>query len=314
MNNLSQHLKCSKICYILALIACCFPLISPAVALLLGVAFAQCMPDPFPHVKHRITQTLLQVSVIGLGFGMDVYSTLKVGQQGLGLTVISIFLVLIAGLYIGKRLGIDRKISFLIAAGTAICGGSAIAALSPVISAKEKQISVALGTIFILNALALFIFPMVGHFFQMSQNQFGLWCAIAIHDTSSVVGAASKYGAESLMIATTVKLARSLWIIPIALFLSLKRGHGERKSISFPYFILGFIAAILANTYVPIVQSIAPFCVSISKIGLTMTLFFIGSSLAFSTLKSIGIKPLLQGVILWIWISIATLYAIMMFF
>jgi len=314
MKPLIQSLPLRKWIFILALIACFFSFMSPALALFLGVLFAQIMVHPFAKYRQQLSNNLLKVSVVGLGFGMDLFTTLKVGQEGLLLTIISLAFVLLMGFLLGRVFKIERKTSFLIAAGTAICGGSAIAALSPVIAAKEQQISVALGTVFILNAVALFIFPLLGHFMELSQPQFGLWCAIAIHDTSSVVGAASKYGTESLMVATTVKLTRSLWIIPLALCLSLRYKGKSSEPVAFPYFILLFIVVMLANTYIPIVQYIAPYCLILSKVGLTMSLFLIGSGLAFSTVKSIGLKPLLQGLILWLLISMGALFTIVLFF
>ncbi|WP_317042783.1 YeiH family protein [Pedobacter caeni] len=196
--------------------------------------------------------------------------------------------------------------------GTAICGGSAIAALSPVMNAGEKQISVALGIVFILNSLALFLFPAVGHLLGLSQGQFGMWCAIAIHDTSSVVGAASKYGEEALQVATTVKLARALWIIPVALGTAFLFKSNQNK-IQLPYFIGLFILAMLANTFLPVVQFIAPYMVMIAKSGLTLTLFLIGSGLSFKVVRVVGFKPFLQGLILWIAISCASLWVIMSF-
>ncbi|WP_293310088.1 YeiH family protein, partial [Pedobacter sp. UBA5917] len=188
-------------------------------------------------------------------------------------------------------------------------GGSAIAAISPVILAKEKQVSVALGCIFIFNALALLVFPIVGHYFNLSQNQFGLWCAIAIHDTSSVVGAASKYGAKALEVATTVKLARALWIIPVA-FLSTFLFKNPSKKISFPYFILLFVIAIVVNTYLPVMAVLSPYLTAMAKCGLTLTLFLIGAGLSRKTLFSVGFKPLLQGLLLWVLISVIALYAV----
>ena len=203
----------------MAVVFCLSPLITPPVALLMGLIIAQFIGHPYLHLNHKATHILLQVSVIGLGFGMNVTSAMKAGGEGILFAIISIIGTLAIGFLMGKFLKIEKKTSFLISAGTAICGGSAIAAISPVIKAEEKQISVALGSIFILNSIALILFPVIGHALKLSQTQFGLWCAIAIHDTSSVVGAASKYGTQALEVATTVKLARALWIIPIA-FLS----------------------------------------------------------------------------------------------
>jgi len=235
---------------------------------------------------------------------------MQAGKEGVLFTIASITGTLVFGYLMGKWLNIEKKTSYLISAGTAICGGSAIAAISPVIKAEEKQISVALGCVFILNSIALFIFPVIGHHFNLSQTQFGLWCAIAIHDTSSVVGAASKYGTHALEVATTVKLARALWIVPVS-FMSTFIFKNKSKKISIPYFIGLFILAMVANTYLPVVKMISPYMVTIAKMGLTLTLFLIGAGLSRKILVSVGFKPLLQGVALWAAISITALYAVM---
>ena len=309
---INDGLSTKKIIFILLLILCLTPLISPPIALLLGIAVAQTIGNPYLYLNHKATSFLLKASVIGLGFGMNIHSAIQAGKQGLLFTVASIIGTLILGLLLGKFLKIERKTSHLISCGTAICGGSAIAAISPVIKAGENQISIALGTIFILNSIALFIFPAIGHLLNLSQTQFGIWAAIAIHDTSSVVGAANKYGAEALQVATTVKLARALWIIPVALLSSYFFKNKEQK-ISIPYFIGFFILAMIANTYLPIIHPVSGIIVSLAKIGLTVTLFLIGSGLSAKVLKSVGVKPLLQGVILWAVISISALYAVLHF-
>lgn len=296
--------------FVICITLCLTPFISPAIALLMGLAIAQFTGHPYVHLNHKATHVLLQVSVVGLGFGMNVHSALQAGKQGVLFTIVSIISTLTCGWLIGKWFNIEKKTSFLISAGTAICGGSAIAAISPVIKAEEKQISVALGCVFILNSVALFIFPVIGHYFNLSQTQFGLWCAIAIHDTSSVVGAAGKYGAHALEVATTVKLARALWIIPVA-FMSSFLFKNKTKKIGVPYFIGLFILAMIANTYIPFVQAISPFFILIAKAGLTLTLFLIGAGLSRTVLLSVGLKPFLQGVLLWIGISAGALYAIL---
>lgn len=303
------NLKARKILFNLAVILCLFPFMSPPLALLLGLLLAQVMEPPYLHLNHKATNLLLKISVVGLGFGMNVFSAMEASREGVLFTVVSIFGVLIIGYLLGKIFKVERKTSFLISAGTAICGGSAIAALSPSFNAQEKQISVAMGTIFILNAVALFLFPAVGHAMNLSQSQFGMWCAIAIHDTSSVVGAASKYGEQALQIATTVKLARALWIVPVAFGTSVLF-KSNNTQVSIPYFIGFFVLAMIANTYVPVVKPITPFIVALSKIGLTLTLFLIGSSLPFKVLKTVGLMPLLQGIILWAIISTAALWAV----
>ena len=301
-----------KIIFVLLTILCLSGFISPPVALLLGLVVANLSGHPFLELNHKATNILLQLSVIGLGFGMNVNSALSAGKEGFIFTVASIFSTLILGFFIGKWLKIEKKTSHLISCGTAICGGSAIAAIAPVIKSDEKQTSVALGVIFILNSIALFLFPAIGHWLDLSQQEFGLWCAIAIHDTSSVVGAANKYGPEALQIATTVKLARALWIIPIALLTSVLFKNKSSK-VKIPYFIGLFILAMLMNTYIPQTALIAPSLVNIAKIGLTLTLFLIGAELNFNVLKSVGLKPLFQGVLLWIFIGTAALLSIMYF-
>jgi len=258
--------------------------------------------NPFVAFNHIAITYLLQFSVIGLGFGMNATAAISAGKEGFMLTIFSIFSTLILGTFLGKWLKTDKKTSHLISCGTAICGGSAIAAISPVIKSNENQTSIALGVIFILNSIALFVFPFIGHQLDLSQKEFGLWCAIAIHDTSSVVGAANKYGSEALQIATTVKLARALWIIPISLLTAVIFKNKSQK-IKIPYFIGLFILAMLFNSYVPQTAIVSPYIVNIAKIGLTITLFLIGATLNINTLKAVGVKPLFQGVLLWIFIA-----------
>ena len=291
------------------LFLCASSFVTPPIALVLGLLVANLFGHPYLHLNNKATNVLLQISVVGLGFGMNVNSALAAGKDGFLFTIGSILSTLILGTFIGKWFKTDTKTSHLISCGTAICGGSAIAAIAPVIKSNEKQTSVALGVIFILNSLALFLFPAVGHYLNLSQREFGLWCAIAVHDTSSVVGAASKFGTEALQIATTVKLARALWIIPVALITAFifKNKSGKLK---IPYFIGWFILAMIASTYLPQMVSVAPHLVSVAKIGLTITLFLIGAGLNRNVLKSVGLKPLAQGVLLWTFIAIATLISI----
>ena len=285
------------------------PLVSPPIALLFGILFV----NIFGKVLETDTfvKKLLQYSIIGLGFGINLNTAIEAGSQGFLFTVSTIALVMIFGLFLAKILKIDKTIAQLISAGTAICGGSAIAAVAPILKANSKQTSVALGIVFVLNAVALFIFPEIGHFFNLTQNQFGIWSAIAIHDTSSVVGAASKYGNEALQIATTVKLARALWIIPLAFLISIfTKSEGK---IKIPYFIGFFILAILAGTYLPFLQNFNSIISEISRDTLKVALFLIGAGLSLQNLKNIGIKPLLLGIILWIFISSISLYAVLEF-
>ena len=308
-NLLDKSITTREVIFVLAVVLCLSPLISPPIALLMGLIIAQFIGHPYLHLNHKATHILLQVSVVGLGFGMNVTSALKAGKEGILFTIVSIIGTLVIGFFMGKFLKIEKKTSYLISAGTAICGGSAIAAISPVIKAQEKQISVALGTIFILNSAALFLFPFIGHQLNLSQSQFGMWCAIAIHDTSSVVGAASKYGTHALEVATTVKLARALWIIPVA-FLSTFIFKNKGGKIKIPYFIGLFVLAMIVNTYVPFVQQYSHYLTGFAKAGLTLTLFLIGCGLSRKVLQSVGFKPLIQGVVLWLIISAAALWAV----
>ncbi|WHT38616.1 putative sulfate exporter family transporter [Myroides sp. mNGS23_01] len=296
----------SKIIFMGLAILSLFPFISSATALVLGIIYAQIFENPYAKQTKKATGLLLKIAVVGLGFGMNVYSALAAGKDGFVLTIFSIFLTLTLGFGIGKLLKIDKKISYLISSGTAICGGSAIAAVSPVIDADEKQISVALGIVFILNSVALIIFPPIGHALGLSQVDFGLWSAIAIHDTSSVVGAAAKYGDQALEVATTVKLARALWVIPVA-FLSTMLFKNKGSKVKIPYFIGLFVLAMLANSYIPFIQPLGPYIVEVSKAALTLTLFLIGTSLSFRTVKNVGAKPFIEGVLLWIFISVSSL-------
>lgn len=299
-----------KLIFTLGMLVCLFPFAGPALALLLGIAIAQLTGHPFLHLNHKATHILLQLSVVGLGFGMNMHTAMETGRQGILLTVVFICGTLLFGYLLALALKIERKTSYLIAAGTAICGGSAIAAISPVIKAQEKQISVALGCVFVLNAVALFVFPPIGHYLHLSQTQFGLWCAIAIHDTSSVIGAASKYGTHALEIATTVKLTRALWIIPVA-FISAFLFKNQSKRVKLPYFIGLFVLTMLFNTWFPF-PIFNAMIVHASKIGLVVTLFLIGSGLSPAVLKNVGIKPLLMGVILWTAVLVISLLSVMM--
>lgn len=298
-----------QLIFVVLLLFCTIIYVSPPIALVLGLIVANLFGHPFLELNHKATNYLLQFSVVGLGFGMNVQSAVSSGKEGFLFTIISIVSTLVLGTFLGKWFKTDTKTSHLISCGTAICGGSAIAAIAPVIKSNEKQTSVALGVIFILNSVALFLFPAVGHWLDLTQKEFGLWCAIAIHDTSSVVGAASKFGPEALQIATTVKLARALWIIPVALITAFIFKNKSGK-IKIPYFIGLFILAMITNTYLPQMESVAPHLVSVSKIGLTVTLFLIGAGLNRNVLKSVGLKPLAQGILLWTFIAIATLVSI----
>ena len=290
--------------------ALCFsPVVSPPIALFLGIIFVNIFGQVFNADK--IIKIVLQVSIVGLGFGINLKQALQAGSEGFLFTVFSITLIVVLGIAFGYIFRIDKIITQLISFGTAICGGSAIAAIAPILKADGKQTSVSLGIIFLLNALALFIFPEIGQYFNLSQYQFGIWSAIAIHDTSSVVGAASKYGHEALQTATTVKLARALWIIPISFVLSFLNKSGGK--IKIPYFIGFFVLAILVNSYFPAIKEVTNYVVDFSKSSLKVALFLIGTGLSFQNLKNIGIKPLLLGIILWVVISVISLFAVLEF-
>ena len=285
--------------------------VTPPVALFLGLAFALLFGQAYPKFNKKCSKKLLQYSVIGLGFGMNLQASLQSGKEGMMFTIVSVAGTMLIGWLIGRKLlKVDRNTSYLISSGTAICGGSAIAAVGPCIKARDAEMSVALGTIFILNAIALFIFPVIGHALDMTQQQFGTWAAIAIHDTSSVVGAGAAYGKEALQVATTIKLTRALWIIPLALATSfIFKSKGQK--ISIPWFILWFVVAMVFNTYVlsstETGAQIGMFINGLARKSLTITLFFIGASLSKDVLRTVGIKPLIQGVLLWIVISLSTL-------
>ena len=304
-----QNKNFLKILFIILAALCFFPIVSPPIALFLGIIFVNIFGQVFNADK--IIKIVLQVSIIGLGFGINLKQALQAGSEGFLFTVFSITLIVVLGIVLGYIFRIDKIITQLISFGTAICGGSAIAAIAPILKADGKQTSVSLGIIFLLNALALFIFPEIGQYFHLSQNQFGIWSAIAIHDTSSVVGAASKYGHEALQTATTVKLARALWIIPISFVLSFLNKSGGK--IKIPYFIGFFVLAILVNSYFPAIKEVTDYVVDFSKSSLKVALFLIGTGLSFQNFKNIGIKPLLLGIILWVVISVISLFAVLEF-
>lgn len=287
--------------------------VTPPVALFLGLVFALTCGQAYPTFNKKVSKKLLQYSVIGLGFGMNLHASLASGKEGMLFTIVSVFGTLLIGMFIGcKLLKINRNTAYLISSGTAICGGSAIAAVGPIIKAKDSDMSMALATIFILNAIALFLFPALGHWLGMTQQEFGTWAAIAIHDTSSVVGAGAAYGEEALQVATTIKLTRALWIIPLAL-LTAVIFRSEGKKISIPWFILFFIVAMLLNTYMLTdIPQVGQFIYGIARKGLVITMFFIGASLSIDTIKSVGIRPLLQGILLWLVISAGSLAYILL--
>lgn len=296
----------AKIVYILIAFAALFGFINSPVALLLGFGFTLAFKNPFQVYSQKAIYYFLKIAVIGLGFGMFIKETIETSKEGLSLTFYSILLTVSLGLLITRILKIDFKLGHLITSGTSICGGSAIAAISPVIKADGKTISLALGIVFLLNSIALFIFPPIGHLLNLTQNQFGLWCAIAIHDTSSVVGAALTYGDEALRIATTVKLSRTLWIIPLSIFsMFLFKTKGEK--IKIPYFILLFIVAIFINSYHILPEVLTGGIVLFSKRLLVLTLFIVGTTISVKDIKATGFKPISLALFLWVFISIFSL-------
>ena len=299
----------SKALFILFLVLCAFPQISAPIALLTGVIFALIFGNPYIEKTHTATHKLLQFSVVGLGFGMNAAVAMEAGKSGFLYTIAGIILTFIIGLTLAKFFKVEKKTSFLISTGTAICGGSAIAAVSPVIESKNEETSVALGVVFVLNSVALILFPVLGHVLGLSQQQFGLWAAIAIHDTSSVVGAASSYGKTALDIATTIKLTRALWIIPVALISGLFF-KSEVKKVKIPYFIFVFFLAMLVNTYLIGFRDFFHIIYEISRQGLVITLFLIGSNITIGTIKTVGYKPFLMGILLWIIMSSLTLFVV----
>jgi uncharacterized integral membrane protein (TIGR00698 family) len=297
-----------KIIFFLLLILSASGFISAPIALCAGIIFGLCLPHPYAADSKSLSKFLLQASIVALGFGMNLGEVLKAGRSGFLYTAAGITFAMLAGLLLGRLLRVRGTTSYLISTGTAICGGSAIAAVGPVLHASEEEMAVSLGTVFILNAIALFIFPVIGRSLGLSQSQFGLWAALAIHDTSSVVGAASRYGTEALLIATTVKLARALWIVPLA-FLTAAVKHGKTK-ITIPWFILFFFLAAVINTFGPQDAELSQSFFRLGKLGLTATLFLIGTSISRATLKEVGWRPLAQGVALWLLVGSLSLYFI----
>jgi uncharacterized integral membrane protein (TIGR00698 family) len=289
-------------------IASVTPFVGPPLALTLGLIFGLFVPHPFRVQSKRLTRTLLQASVVALGFGMNLHQVVAAGRSGFVYTAVGIVFVMLLGTALGRIFQVESTAAFLIAAGTAICGGSAIAAVGPIAGASDEEMSVSLGTIFLLNSVALLLFPAIGAALKLSQPQFGLWAALAIHDTSSVVGAAAKYGSVALVIGTTVKLARALWIVPMSVgTAAIKRSSAK---IRWPWFILWFTVAAVLNTYIPAGAPVFLGLSALGRIGLTLTLYLIGSGISRATLKQVGFRPLLQGVVLWIVVASLSLWLI----
>jgi uncharacterized integral membrane protein (TIGR00698 family) len=297
-----------RVIFILGLLISASGFVSPPVALAMGLVFGLLLPHPYGNEAKRISKYLLQSSVVGLGFGMNLHQVIQAGRNGFVYTMLGISFALLAGMGLGALFGVQRVPAFLISTGTAICGGSAIAAVGPITEATDEEMAVALGTVFVLNSVALLIFPTIGTALKMTQPQFGLWAALAIHDTSSVVGAAAKYGTVALAIATTVKLARALWIVPLSVGTAIVRG--AKAKIQWPWFIGLFCLAAVCNTYLPSGAYVYSLAVKLAKVGLTATLFLIGSGISLTTIKKVGHRPLLQGAILWLLVLVGSLWLI----
>jgi uncharacterized integral membrane protein (TIGR00698 family) len=295
----------SKLVFLLGLILAASGLVSPPIALLGGIVYGLVLSHPIHIDSKRLAKFLLQASVVALGFGMNLHEVLQAGRSGFLYTAVSITAAMLLGLGLGYLLHVSKKSAFLISAGTAICGGSAIAAVGPIAEASEEEMAVSLGTIFILNSIALLLFPLIGFALHMTQTQFGLWSALAIHDTSSVVGATAKFGPTALAVGTTVKLARALWIVPLCAVTAVTLKSKAR--IQWPWFILLFCLAALLNTLLPGLSSTFGVLNHLGRLGLTVTLFLIGTGLNGETLKQVGVRPLLQGLALWIIVGGSTL-------
>jgi uncharacterized integral membrane protein (TIGR00698 family) len=297
-----------RIVFILCLLVSASGFVSPPVALAIGLVFGLTFPHPYGAQAKKYSKFLLQASVVGLGFGMNLHQVIQAGRSGFVYTMLGISFALLVGMALGTLLGVRKVPAFLIATGTAICGGSAIAAVGPITEATDEEMAISLGTVFVLNSVALLVFPLIGVALKMTQSQFGLWAALAIHDTSSVVGAAAKYGAEALGVATTVKLARALWIVPVSVGTAMVRG--AKAKIQWPWFIGLFCLAAVCKTYLPAGAPAYALAVKVAKIGLTATLFLIGSGISVATIKRVGHRPLLQGIILWLLVLTGSLWLI----
>jgi uncharacterized integral membrane protein (TIGR00698 family) len=293
---------------LLAFVAVPSPWASPPLALALGVLFGLFVQHPYAARSRTVSKTLLQASVVALGFAMNLHEVMHAGRSGFVYTLAGIAFALAAGAALGRLLAVPGKTAYLISVGTAICGGSAIAAVGPAVDANDDEMSVSIGTVFLLNAAGLLLFPPVGHALGLTEAQFGLWAALAIHDTSSVVGAGAKYGPTALMIATTVKLARALWIVPLTLATASLRarlaraegaGGAARKPVAWPWFILFFLGAAVVSTYLPAFGPLYSWLSRAGRVGLTVTLFLIGTGMSRASLRRVGVRPLVLGVVLW---------------
>lgn len=307
--NLKTNSTFLKVVFAGLFLLAAMPFVTSPVALVLGFVFVFMFGNPFPEMTSKASKSLLKASVVGLGFGVNIVEVVELGKSSLLLTLLFILVTVGLGSLLGRALGLPSNTRMLISFGTAICGGSAIAALAPVLKAKSEEIAVSLGTVFSLNAVALLLFPLIGNFFQLSQQEFGLWSALAIHDTSSVVGASATFGAVALTVGTTTKLTRALWIAPCALAAGLFKRSAER--VAFPFFILGFVVAAIINSWLPDYKFVWDSIYAVARQALVMTLFLVGAGLTRELLKQVGLKPLLLGVLLWVIVSVSTLTLIM---
>jgi len=298
----------ARLLFLVGLLASAAGFASPPVALVLGLIFGLTTPHPYDALSRWASRILLQASVVGLGFGMNLHDVLRVGRSGFAATLLGIVAALAIGMALGRLLGVRSRPAFLISTGTAICGGSAIAAVGPIVEASDEEMAVSLGTVFVLNAVALLVFPPFGVMLRLTPSQFGLWAALAIHDTSSVVGAAARFGPEALAVATTVKLARALWILPLALATALTRRAKAR--IRWPWFIGLFCVAAVCHTYLPVAAPVYAVLARLARVGLTVTLYLIGTGISRTSVRAVGPRSLLQGTILWGVISAGSLWLI----
>jgi uncharacterized integral membrane protein (TIGR00698 family) len=302
-----------RIVFLLGLIVVATGLLSPPLALVLGIVFGFAFVHPYAQESRTLNKFLLQASVVALGFGMNLKEVIHAGSAGFRYTAISITAALLLGWGLGRLMGVAKKASFLITIGTAICGGSAIAAIAPITQPDEEEMAMSLGTVFVLNSVALLLFPPIGWALHLSQTQFGLWAALAIHDTSSVVGAAARYGPQALQVGTTIKLTRALWIVPVALataaMVRQKSSSGSRAKVQLPWFIGLFCLAAIAKTYLPM-PALYGSLAQLGKLGLAVVLFLIGTGISKETIQRAGVRPMLQGVVLWMIVGGASLLAI----
>ena len=307
--NHGQHQNASKAAFVCLFVLSALPAVSSPVALVAGLSYSVLVGNPLPGFTSRTSKSLLKLSVVGLGFGVNFIEVVEIGKSSLLFTLLSIGVTLALGGMLGRALGVTANTRTLVSFGTAICGGSAIAVLAPVIKAEDEELAVSLATVFALNAAALILFPPLGHLLELDQHQFGLWAALAIHDTSSVVGASAAFGAVALTIGTTVKLTRALWIAPCALVASVFCKSEQRAGL--PLFIIGFVAASFVSSWLPTFELVWNGFYTLSRHTLVMTLFLVGAGLTRPVLRRVGLRPLLLGIILWAVVSVTTLALIL---